>query len=90
MKKIILLFALMSLALTIQAQIENQDVSLSVSRDINLPQPVKTGGKPFFETVNERHSERSYVKKEMPLQTLSNLLWVANGFNRSGARRLLS
>jgi SagB-type dehydrogenase family enzyme len=56
------------------------------AQDLNLLPPVKTGGKPFLETVDARHSERSYVKKELPAQTLSNLLWVANGFNRSDKR----
>lgn len=74
MKKIFLSLVLALFAVTMQAQ------------DINLPQPVKTGGKPFFETVNERRSERTFIKKEMPLQTLSNLLWVANGFNRPDKR----
>ncbi|MDR1347200.1 MAG: SagB/ThcOx family dehydrogenase [Prevotellaceae bacterium] len=74
MKKISLSFVLLFLAATIQAQ------------DINLLPPEKTGGKPFFETVSERRSERAFVKREMPLQTLSNLLWVANGFNRPDKR----
>jgi SagB-type dehydrogenase family enzyme len=74
MKKIFLSFVLLLFVLIMQAQ------------NINLLPPVKTGGKPFFEVVNERRSERTFVKREMPLQTLSNLLWVANGFNRSDKR----
>jgi SagB-type dehydrogenase family enzyme len=74
MKKLSLSFVLLFLAIIIQAQ------------DVNLLPPAKTGGKPFFETVNERRSERTFVKHEMPLQTLSNLLWVANGFNRPDKR----
>lgn len=61
-------------------------VSLASAQDISLPPPVKAGGKPFLETVNARHSERTYVKKDMPPQMLSNLLWTANGFNRAGKR----
>ncbi|MDR2064278.1 MAG: SagB/ThcOx family dehydrogenase [Prevotellaceae bacterium] len=74
MKKNFLSLVLSLFALIMQAQ------------DINLPQPAKTGGKPFFETINERRSERTFIKREMPLQTLSNLLWVANGFNRPDKR----
>ncbi|MDR3226690.1 MAG: SagB/ThcOx family dehydrogenase [Prevotellaceae bacterium] len=74
MKKVFLSFFLLGLALTMQAQ------------DISLLPPEKTGGKPFFETVNARQSERAFIKRDMPLQTLSNLLWVANGFNRSDKR----
>ncbi|MDR1984699.1 MAG: SagB/ThcOx family dehydrogenase [Prevotellaceae bacterium] len=74
MKKVLLSFVLLFFA------------SIMYAQDINLLPPVKTGGKPFFEAVNERHSERLFIKREMPLQTLSNLLWVANGFNRSDRR----
>ena len=74
MKKLSLLFVLFCFAITTQAQ------------NINLLPPEKTGGKSFLETINERRSERSFVKKEIPAQTLSNLLWVANGFNRDDKR----
>ncbi|MDR2126783.1 MAG: SagB/ThcOx family dehydrogenase [Prevotellaceae bacterium] len=74
MKKIFLSLILSLFVLSMQAQ------------DINLLQPVKTGGKPFFEAVNARRSDRTFFKREMPLQTLSNLLWVANGFNRPDKR----
>ena len=74
MKKGFLLFALFCFVAVAQAQ------------DVNLLPPQKTGGKSFLETVNLRRSERSYVKKELPAQQLSNLLWVANGFNRDDKR----
>jgi SagB-type dehydrogenase family enzyme len=56
------------------------------SNDIKLLEPQKTGGKGFFETVNGRHSERSFVKKNISLEQVSTLLWVANGFNRPDKR----
>ena len=74
MKNLLLAFTLLFAALTAHAQ------------DISLPPPVKKGGKPFLETVSARHSERSYVKKEMAPQMLSNLLWTAYGYNRFGQR----
>lgn len=74
MKKRFLLFALMCF------------VALAQAQDINLLPPEKTGGKSLLEAVNLRRSERSYVKKAMPAQQLSNLLWVANGFNRDDKR----
>ncbi|MDR2130153.1 MAG: SagB/ThcOx family dehydrogenase [Odoribacteraceae bacterium] len=74
MKKIFLLFGVMGLACSMQAQ------------DIRLNPPTRTGGKAFMETLNERRSERSYVKKEMSVQMLSDLLWAANGFNRPDKR----
>lgn len=74
MKRLIASFVMFSALLTAQAQV------------IQLPPPLKTGGMPFMETVNARHSERTYVKREMPQQMLSTLLWAANGFNRDGKR----
>ncbi|MDR2926643.1 MAG: SagB/ThcOx family dehydrogenase [Cytophagaceae bacterium] len=56
------------------------------AQEIKLNAPSKKGGKPLMEVVNGRHSERSFVKKEMPAQILSDLLWVANGFNRNDKR----
>ncbi|MDR1414664.1 MAG: SagB/ThcOx family dehydrogenase [Odoribacteraceae bacterium] len=74
MKQMLLLVALLGLAITAPAQ------------DIKLDPPTRSGGKPLMETLNERRSERAFVQKEMPLQTLSDLLWAANGFNRPDKR----
>jgi len=52
------------------------------NQSINLPEPQKTGGKPLFETLAMRKTSRSFAEKELDLQTLSNLLWAANGINR--------
>ncbi|MCD7973865.1 MAG: SagB/ThcOx family dehydrogenase [Candidatus Azobacteroides sp.] len=60
------------------------------AQDIQLPTPSKTSGKPLMETLNERRSERTYVKKEMPQQMLSDLLWTAYGFNREDRRTVPS
>lgn len=62
-------------------------VSMGYSQNIKLPAPQKTGGKPLMEALNERHSSREFVAgKQMPMQTLSNLLWSAWGFNRANKR----
>lgn len=53
---------------------------------IDLPAPVKSGGLPLMEALNQRQSNREYTGKEMDNQTLSNLLWAANGFNRLDKR----
>lgn len=74
MKRLIAFSVLLAAFFSVQAQ------------ETKLPPPVKTGGKPFMETVAARHSERAYVKREMPPQMLSSLLWAANGFNRDGKR----
>jgi len=58
------------------------------NKDIKLPVPKTTGGKPLMDVLKERKSERSFSEKEIDIQILSNLLWAAWGINRpeSGKR----
>ena len=60
------------------------------AQDIQLNAPQKTGGKSLMETLSERKSERSYIKKEMSIQQLSDLLWATYGFNREDKRTVPS
>ena len=76
MKKAFVLIGLFCFAIGMQAQ------------DIKLNAPTKKGGKPVMETFSERRSERVFVKKELPVQMLSDLLWAANGFNRENKRTI--
>ncbi len=55
--------------------------------EITLPAPDKEGGKPLMKALSERRSHRAFSSKELPLQTLSNLLWAGFGINESGGRR---
>jgi len=54
---------------------------------IKLPDPVKQGGKPLMTILNDRHSTRSYLEKELTLRQLTDMLWAANGINRPDGRR---
>jgi len=78
MKKLFTLLVLICFLLPLSAQ------------DIKLPAPTKTGGKPLMEVLSMRQSNRSYVKKEIPLNVLSDLLWAAYGFNREDKRTVAS
>jgi SagB-type dehydrogenase family enzyme len=60
------------------------------AQDIQLAPPAKTGGKPLMEALNDRQSHRSFEKKDLPAQTLSDLLWAAYGFNREDKRTVPS
>ena len=60
---------------------------IAMAADINLPVPNKTGGKPLMTALAERKSDRKFSDKAIPLQTLSDLLWAANGINRPDGRR---
>ena len=73
---------LLSFALTVTVLLSGQN-----TETIHLPQPQKSGGMPLMEALQNRRSQRSFSEKELPLQTLSNLLWAAYGVNRPGNKR---
>ncbi|MDR1720773.1 MAG: SagB/ThcOx family dehydrogenase [Dysgonamonadaceae bacterium] len=56
------------------------------AQDIQLPTPQKTGGKPLMEAINLRRSNRNFSDKALDMQTISNLVWVAYGYNRENMR----
>jgi SagB-type dehydrogenase family enzyme len=49
---------------------------------IKLPEPKLQGGATLMEALGKRKSERAFSAQELSLQTLSDLLWAANGVNR--------
>ncbi len=49
---------------------------------IKLPAPRAAGGKTVFAALRRRRTIREIRDRELPLQTLSNLLWAACGVNR--------
>lgn len=51
-------------------------------KPIQLPQPQMAGGKPLMQALKERQSTRAFSSKELPRQTLGDLLWAAFGVNR--------
>lgn len=55
--------------------------------DIHLPKPVTQGGKSLMQALSERRSARDFAGRDIPVQTLSSLLWAANGVNRADGRR---
>jgi nitroreductase len=56
------------------------------AQDITLPVPQRSGGKPLFDAINERQSIKDPADTPINLQTLSDLLWAAYGFNREDRR----
>ena len=74
MKKLFTLILILA-SVTIQAQ------------NITLPAPAKKGGSSTIESLWKRHSVRSFQQKDLPLQTLSNLLWATTGLNRKDGKR---
>lgn len=53
------------------------------AQDIDLPKPVTTGGMGLNDALSRRKTERDQGSKELDGQQISNLLWAANGINRS-------
>lgn len=62
-------------------------IAQSAKETIILPAVQKEGGMPLMEALNQRHSTRSFAKTELSEQTLSNLLWVAWGYNRDELKK---
>jgi len=57
-------------------------VTVISAQDILLPPPVKQGGKPLMQALNERQTTRTFTGENLSLQQLSDLLWAAWGINR--------
>ncbi|MHC1705993.1 MAG: SagB/ThcOx family dehydrogenase [Bacteroidales bacterium] len=55
--------------------------------DIQLPKPNIKGGKPLMDALMERHSSREFAAEKLEPQTLSDLLWAANGYNRADQKK---
>ncbi len=54
-----------------------------VLKQVRLPKPQTDGGKPLMQALSERKSTRTFGSRTIPEQVLSNLLWAADGINRS-------
>ena len=79
MKRIVLV---LTAALLTLPYVSSQELQV-----IKLGGPNKSRGSAVMKALSERHSERAYDAKDISLQDLSDLLWAANGVNRSDGRR---
>lgn len=57
------------------------------AKTITLKEPQLDKGLNLMAALKERKSIREFSDKEIDLQTLSNLLWAANGVNRPDGKR---
>ena len=62
-------------------------MSMNAQKQIKLNAPNKSRGTAVMKALSERHSVREFSTKELSLQDLSDLLWAANGINRSDGKR---
>lgn len=56
------------------------------AQDIQLPEPTRNGGMPLMEAVNNRQSSREFTYATLTHQQLSDMLWIACGYNRPDKR----
>jgi SagB-type dehydrogenase family enzyme len=56
-------------------------------KPIELPKPQMDGGKPLMQALKDRKTSREFSSEKLPLQTLSNMLWAANGINRPDSKK---
>jgi SagB-type dehydrogenase family enzyme len=80
MKKMIVAFSILGLCLCLS----QYSSSAQGANVIKLPPPQKDGGMPLMKALNLRKSTRGDFgpAEKLSLQTLSNLLWAADGINR--------
>lgn len=52
-----------------------------------LPEPQTEGGTSLMHALKERRSQRAFSAEKLPVQTVSNLLWAAWGFNRPESKK---
>jgi SagB-type dehydrogenase family enzyme len=56
-------------------------------KEIKLLKPQTEGGLPLMQALKARQSLREFSAEKLPLQVLSNLLWAADGVNRTDGKR---
>lgn len=75
-KKILAVFTVIFLSIT------NGPVFAGEIKPVKLPPPQIHNGKPLMQALAERKSTREFSPEALSAQTLSDLLWAANGINR--------
>ena len=78
---------LTKLALGAMGQLRPKPAQGDAVPKIALPAPDKAGGMPLMEAISKRQSAREFARKELPLPMLSNMLWAADGVNRTDGGR---
>jgi nitroreductase len=54
---------------------------------MSMPAPQKTGGMPLMDALSKRRSSREFADTPVAAETLSTLLWAANGLRDDGEHR---
>ena len=57
------------------------------AKEIALPKPDLNSGKPFMQCVAERRSKRKFSTKALPMQIISEIMYVADGVSSKDGRK---
>jgi len=88
-----LLFAISMLVVTFassqttKTKMTNAPMELTTFDTIKLLAPDTLGGKPLMQAILHRKSDRQFDTRNLSLKHLSEILWVANGINRTNGKR---
>ena len=90
MKQLFLAVVLATFVFTsAQAKVKptSEPMVLTTFDTIRLLAPDTLGGKPLMQAISRRKSDRQFDTRNLTLKHLSEILWVANGVNRSNGKR---
>ncbi len=74
-------------AQTTKTKMTNAPMVLTTFDTIKLLAPDTLGGKPLMQAILHRKSDRQFDTRNLSLKHLSEILWVANGINRTNGKR---
>jgi nitroreductase len=66
---------------------KNTPMELTIFDTIRLSAPDTVAGMPLMMAISRRKSDRQFDIKNLSLKHLSEILWVANGINRTNGKR---
>lgn len=89
MKRILLSFFILVFGITFSEAQKKSTISMDLKtfEMIMLQTPDTTGGKPLMQAIKLRKTDRQFEIRNLSLRHLSNILWVANGINRTIGKR---
>jgi len=64
-------------------------MELATFDTIRLIAPDTLSGKPLMQVISRRKTDRKFDSRNLSLKHLSEILWVANGINRSNGKRVV-
>ncbi|MGD9832466.1 MAG: SagB/ThcOx family dehydrogenase [Piscinibacter sp.] len=73
---------LTKLALGLMGQLKPQPAAADAAQTVPLPAAQRRGGRPLFEALMQRQSQREFSPGPLSPQQLADVLWAAAGINR--------